>query len=312
MNIIQKGSPNYTKGRQGNKVTGIVCHWIVGNLASADATFQNRSRNTSAHYGIEDNTVHQYVDTDSTAYHAGNWNVNLTTVGIEHSAQPGRDASLATLDTSAQLIADLAKKYGFAINSTTVRPHRAIVATQCPGTINVEHLIQAANNLAGNVQVIAQPSIPSPAVSLETVTVAVEGLRVRSAPNTSAPLSGSMSLTKGSTFKIVGRVAGQNVSGISTWVKSQYGNFVWAGGLVGETSPVPARSSGTVQILANTLNVRAQPNTSSAVRGAFSKGSAQYVNVTQGQTISANGKTSNVWLQSLNGNWFSSVWTNYN
>lgn len=290
------GSPNYTKGRQGNKVTGVIVHWIVGNLASADAVFQNKSRNTSAHYGIENDVIHQYVKDEDTAYHAGVWQVNLTTIGIEHSAQPGRDASGATLDTSAQLIANLAKTYSFAINSSTIRPHSAVKATQCPGTINVQWLINRANELAGQPIPPPQPSVPSPGVSLETVTVASATLNVRSRPDTSSTVTST--LNKGDTFKIVGRVTGQSVNGITTWVQSWKGNFVWAGGLVGQTSPpVPAGGTATVT---KVMNVRRQPNTSAVVTSKLQPGNTfKYVAKVSGQSVAGN----NIWYKSAKGNY---------
>ena len=296
------GSPNYTKGRQGQKVTGVVVHWMAGNLASTDAVFQNTTRNTSAHYGIEDTTVHQYVRDEDTAYHSGNWTVNTQTIGIEHSAQPGRDASQATLETSAQLIADLSVKHGFVISTATVRPHSAIKATQCPGTINVAWLIQRASELTGRPTPPApQPSIPSPAVSLETVTVASATLNVRAAPYTSAPLAGSRQLNKGDTFQIQGRVTGQVVNGISTWVKSIKGNFVWAGGLVGETSP-PVKSTGTATVIVPTANVRSQPSTGAPLSGSrqLHQGDTfAYVAVVQGESVKGN----NQWVRSAKGNY---------
>lgn len=303
MNIIQKSTPNKTIGRQGNKVQGVIIHWIVGNLDSADRTFQNDLRDTSAHYGIENDTVFQWVQDKDTAYHSGHWGTNLSTIGIEHSAQPGRDASGATMETSAQLIADLANKHGFLINSSTVRPHNAIKATQCPGTINVNWLINRAMELkGGSVYQPTQPSIPSPAVSLETVTVASAVLNVRSAPTSTAPLAGSRQLKKGDTFKIVGRVQGQSVNGISTWVKSQKGNYVWAGGLVGETSPPAPQSHGTATVIVATANVRSQPNTSSPLAGSkqlHNGDTFAYSAVVSGQSVGGN----NQWLRSTKGNY---------
>jgi N-acetyl-anhydromuramyl-L-alanine amidase AmpD len=117
------GSPNYDKGRGGNSVTKIVIHWMAGTLAATDAVFQDKTRKTSAHYGIEDATVHQYVLEVDTAFHAGDYAVNQRSIGIEHSAQAGRDASEATYQTSARLIADICKRYGLPINGNTIVPH---------------------------------------------------------------------------------------------------------------------------------------------------------------------------------------------
>lgn len=312
MNIQWIGSPNFTTGRGGQKISGVIIHWMVGTLAGTDRVFQDRNRNTSAHYGIEDSNVHQYVKDEDTAYHAGNWTVNTQTIGIEHSAAPGRNASDATYESSAQTIAELSKKHGFAINSATVRPHNTIVATACPGTINIGRLIARANEMLGQpVPIPPTPTPQPPKPALQTVTVAVDALNVRSAPNTSAPLSGSRTLKKGDTFKVVGYTQGQSVNGISTWAISEFGNYVWAGGLAGVSSPQPPNSSGTVQITVPVLNARSAPNTGAPVKGQFTAGSAQYTSVTRGQMVTVNGKSSDKWLQSLNGNWFAAAGTSY-
>lgn len=57
---------------------------------------------------------------------------------------------------------------------------------------------------------------------------------VRKEPNTSSqtvPQLGALFLVKGDTFKAVGTVEGENVSGINIWYKSAKGNYVWSGGL---------------------------------------------------------------------------------
>lgn len=145
MGYTFKGSPNYTPGRGGKKIVGIIMHWIVGNLASADATFQ-RPGGVSATEGIEDDNVHGYVREEDTAYHAGDFPTNQSTIGIEHSAAPGRSPSDATYETSAQRVAYYAKKYGFAINNQTVRPHLTVVPTRCSGT-NPDGTVREAGGL---------------------------------------------------------------------------------------------------------------------------------------------------------------------
>jgi N-acetylmuramoyl-L-alanine amidase CwlA len=153
MSLTWIGSPNYTKGRDGNRITKVVIHWMAGTLAATDAVFQDTSRQTSAHYGIEDATTHQYVSEADTAYHAGRWAVNLTSIGIEHSAQSGRDASEATYQTSARLIAEICNRYGLPINADIIVPHRSIVARQCPGTVDLAKLITMAQAIGGDTNV---------------------------------------------------------------------------------------------------------------------------------------------------------------
>jgi len=147
MNEVWIGSPNYTAGRGGKTIDRIVIHWMVGTLASTDAVFQNTNVGTSAHYGVENNNVHRYVDLGNTAYHAGNWSYNQRSIGIEHSAAPGRDATPATVETSAQLIARLCKQFGIPCNRDHIVKHSQIVATQCCGTIPIDQIVARANEI---------------------------------------------------------------------------------------------------------------------------------------------------------------------
>jgi N-acetylmuramoyl-L-alanine amidase CwlA len=148
---------------------------MAGTLAATDSVFQDKTRNTSAHYGIEDGVVHQYVSEADTAFHAGNYAFNQRSIGIEHSAQPGRDASKATYQTSAALIADICNRYGLPINANTIIPHRAIVATQCPGTIDLSTLISLANNQGGS------PVASSSIVDETTIRLVYNGFLMRDA-----------------------------------------------------------------------------------------------------------------------------------
>ena len=147
MTIQWIGSPNFDKNRK--TPTKIVIHWMDGNLASADKVFQDTKRGTSAHFGVENNTVHQYVKEDCVAYHAGNYAVNQESFGIEHSAQPGRDASPETIESSAQLIAKLSKDWNIPLDRAHVLKHSEIKATQCPGTIPIDQLISRAIQIKG-------------------------------------------------------------------------------------------------------------------------------------------------------------------
>lgn len=145
MNPTWVGSPNFTSGRNGTVVDHIVIHWMDGNLAGADAVFQDRSRDTSAHYGVEDGVIHQYVQESDTAYHAGNWAMNLRSIGIEHSAQPGRDASDSTYQTSARLISDIVSRNPhISLDRIHILRHGEVIATECCGTVDPNKLIALA------------------------------------------------------------------------------------------------------------------------------------------------------------------------
>lgn len=152
---IQIPQSNYQKGRGGKKIDRVVIHWIVGSLASADATFQDPQRIASAHYGIENDDVHQYVDEADTAYHCGNFSFNQRSIGIEHSAAPDRPASDRTYTTSALKISVICTRYGIPIDRTHIVGHKEVSATQCPGTMDIDRLIRMALQIRG-------PSVPTP------------------------------------------------------------------------------------------------------------------------------------------------------
>ena len=149
MNIKQvpAHSNNYEKGRRDNSIQLIVVHWIVGTLESADATFANPNRLASAHYGIGDSEVHQYVKDEDTAFHAGVFDVNLKSLGIEHAGGPNMPISDETYETSATLVQELTRKYHIPLDREHIKGHREFKATQCPGTLDIDRIIAQAKEL---------------------------------------------------------------------------------------------------------------------------------------------------------------------
>ena len=137
------GSVNFTPSRT-ETVNKIIIHWIVGNLKIADRVFKDADSRVSAHYAIEDKTIHQYVDEGDTAWHAKI--ANPFSIGIEHSAEPGRDATSMTLETSAMLIADICIRHKLD-PIKAIQPHSKYVRTQCPGTIDIEFLRKRASEI---------------------------------------------------------------------------------------------------------------------------------------------------------------------
>lgn len=74
------------------------------------------------------------------------------------------------------------------------------------------------------------PPTPPATIYPRNVTVDVDLLFVRSAPNKSSPLAGSERLYKGTVFQVTGFVQGESVEGESRWWVSKFGNYVWVGG----------------------------------------------------------------------------------
>lgn len=125
----QYNAPAMMHGRSGQDVTGIVVHHY-GEMGSTYAgTIRALTKPTaaaSAHFVIDAGKVAQLVALSDTAYHAGNWQINLTTIGIECPPE----CTPAQLDTLVQLIAGLYKHYGRVL---PLSGHCDHAPTKCPG-----------------------------------------------------------------------------------------------------------------------------------------------------------------------------------
>lgn len=145
MDIKKIDAANYTKGRLFWSPRFVVVHWTAGTLDATVKHFRNPKTRASAHLVVKDGTVVQMVSFDDTAWHAGDWIANLQSIGIEHEGGPGLPISNETYQTSANVIAEIHKRYGWGEPSpATVRPHSAFRPTACPGTLDVARLIVLA------------------------------------------------------------------------------------------------------------------------------------------------------------------------
>lgn len=98
---------------------------------------------TSAHYEVADNEIIGIVGEGTTAWHSGDYYMNARSIGIEHKNATGAPTwtiSEATYVSSAKLVADIAKRYGFAPDATHVIPHSQVHPTACPGGIDMNKL----------------------------------------------------------------------------------------------------------------------------------------------------------------------------
>lgn len=155
---IGANANNYQVGRAGKTVKYVVCHWIVGTLESADATFQNPTRIASATYGIGGNDIHQYVKETDTAYANGNLLSNRESCSIEHEGGwllPDGVTRFKPTDqtheTSAQLVADICKRYNIPIDRQHILKHSEVSdkPTSCPGLLDIDRIVKRAKELSG-------------------------------------------------------------------------------------------------------------------------------------------------------------------
>lgn len=104
-------SSNYTAGRPYPPIDKVIIHDTEGSYASAISWFQNPSSNVSAHYVIRssDGEVTQMVREANTGWHAGNWDYNVRSIGIEHEGFMSQQGwyTEAMYQSSAALVRDI-------------------------------------------------------------------------------------------------------------------------------------------------------------------------------------------------------------
>ncbi len=147
-----KGCAHYSSTRYGEDWSVIVIHISeCTSLSQIDNTFWG-AREASAHYGVAPGQIHQYVGLNDTAWAVGNWEWNKRSVSIEHVGTTANPPSYATLDTSAQLMAALARSKGWRhlTMGDNVGIHKWYSSTSCPAGTDVNWLVAKANQYLGN------------------------------------------------------------------------------------------------------------------------------------------------------------------
>ena len=132
---------HYTPGRAGRSINTIVLHHNAGRLSIQECWNVWQSREASAHYQVDAaGRVGQLVWDRDTAWHAGNWEANCTSIGIEHANNHIGDPwtiSDATLDNGAHLTAAVCKYYGLGRPQwgKNVFGHKDFSPTECPASL---------------------------------------------------------------------------------------------------------------------------------------------------------------------------------
>lgn len=132
---------HYSAGRSGRKINKVIIHHNAGNLTIKSIWDVWQTRQASAHYQVDSGgRIGQLVWDRDTAWHAGNWDANTTSIGIEHadiSSKPWR-ISEACLDNGAHLVAAICHYYklGRPVWAKNVFGHKNFSATECPASLS--------------------------------------------------------------------------------------------------------------------------------------------------------------------------------
>lgn len=166
---------HFTPGRAG-KIDKVVLHHNAGNLTIHGCYNVWQDREASAHYQVQsDGRIGQLVYDSNTAWHAGNFDANATSIGIEHADYQSNPwlISDACLENGAHLVAAICKyfKLGRPQWMKNVFPHSHFSATECPASIagsqNAKYMKRAQEwydaMMKGTSAPASKPSTTNPA-----------------------------------------------------------------------------------------------------------------------------------------------------
>ncbi|MEV0093194.1 N-acetylmuramoyl-L-alanine amidase [Streptomyces sp. NPDC050738] len=131
---VAASSANYRRADRpaDYSIDRVVIHVVQGGYASALNVFRDPGHKAAAHYVVrKDGHVAQMVRELDIAYHAGNWDYNERSVGIEHEGFVDRKSSFtdAMYASSARLTARICERYDIPVDREHVIGH-----VEVPGT----------------------------------------------------------------------------------------------------------------------------------------------------------------------------------
>ncbi len=126
---------NYTSANRPStySVDRVIIHVTQETYASTLSIFQNPQKKVSAHYVVRsaDGHIAQCVREADVAWHAGNWDYNTHSVGIEHEGWVDKPAYFtdALYQESARLTAAICDRYGIPKDRAHILGHYEVPGT---------------------------------------------------------------------------------------------------------------------------------------------------------------------------------------
>ncbi|WP_329189455.1 N-acetylmuramoyl-L-alanine amidase [Streptomyces sp. NBC_01428] len=122
-------SSNYTASDRPNTydLDYVIIHVTQATYADTLSIFRNPAKKVSAHYVVRsaDGHVAQCVREHNVAWHAGNWDYNTRSIGIEHEGWVDKPAYFtnALYEESAKLTAAICDQYGIPKDRAHILGH---------------------------------------------------------------------------------------------------------------------------------------------------------------------------------------------
>lgn len=121
-------SPHFTPGGKDRKIEYVVMHTVEGSYEGCISWFKNPKAQVSAHFVVAyDGRIAQTVKEEDVAWHAGDKEYNLKSIGIEHEGYADKDGwTLAQYKASASITAYFCKRYKVPIDRDHIISHQSI------------------------------------------------------------------------------------------------------------------------------------------------------------------------------------------
>lgn len=152
-NATHENTPNSNPGSPYKRnwpetVDTIVMHHTDGTASATIGWFANVESQVSAHFLVaRDGSVHQFVSLGDIAWQAGNWDMNVRSVGVEHEQYQTdgqwTDWPAVQLNASVALISWLLAAMP---SKAQIIPHHAVVSTECPGNLPIDDIAEQARS----------------------------------------------------------------------------------------------------------------------------------------------------------------------
>ncbi|MEU6390870.1 peptidoglycan recognition family protein [Streptomyces sp. NPDC046939] len=132
---VPASTSNYTVSSRPSsyRIDHVVIHVTQETYADAVKIFQNPAKQVSTHYLVRsaDGHIAQCVREKNIAWHAGNWDYNTRSIGIEHEGWVDKPAYFtdAMYEASAALTASVCARYGVPMDRAHIIGH-----VEVPGT----------------------------------------------------------------------------------------------------------------------------------------------------------------------------------
>lgn len=124
---------NYTNANrpESDPIDKIVVHTMQGSYEGTKAWFRNPDSEVTTHYIIRshDGEITQMVHETDIAWHAGNWDYNVTSIGIEHEGyveDPDKWYTDEMYESSAELVRWLCDKYDIPVDRDHIIAHSEV------------------------------------------------------------------------------------------------------------------------------------------------------------------------------------------